>query len=92
MADARVRTATGPVWVFDPQAIANENSTWWRNPLSYVTDEVHAALSAEHFAAGSRDPGARTDADFDPAAKTCSQACCSQRRSTGGGSRPSTPG
>lgn len=62
-----VRTAAGPVWVFDPQAIALEEPTWWWNPLSYVTDEVRAAKLAEHFAAGSRDPGARTDAYFDPA-------------------------
>ncbi len=62
-----VRATSGPVWVFDPQAIALEEPTWWWNPLSYVTDEVKAAKLAEHFAAGSRDPGARTDAYFDPA-------------------------
>lgn len=62
-----VRAAAGPVWVFDPQAIATEEPTWWWNPLSYVTDEVKAARLAEHFAAGSRDPNARTDAYFDPA-------------------------
>ncbi|PFG44954.1 TraM-binding TraD/TraG-like protein [Georgenia soli] len=62
-----VRARTGPVWVFDPQAIALEEPAWWWNPLSYVTDEVKAARLAEHFAAGSRDPGARTDAYFDPA-------------------------
>lgn len=61
------RSKKGPVWVFDPQAIANEEPTWWWNPLSYVTDEVRAAKLAEHFAAGSRDPGAKTDAYFDPA-------------------------
>jgi type IV secretory pathway TraG/TraD family ATPase VirD4 len=61
------RAATGEVWVFDPQGIAGEEPTWWWNPLSYVTDEVRAAKLAEHFAAGSRDPGARTDAYFDPA-------------------------
>lgn len=61
------RAARGPVWVFDPQAIANEDPTWWWNPLSYVTDEVRAAKLAEHFASGSRDPGAKTDAYFDPA-------------------------
>ena len=59
--------ADGPVWVFDPQGIAGEEPTWWWNPLSYVTDEVRAAKLAEHFAAGSRAPGARTDAYFDPA-------------------------
>lgn len=62
-----VRAKSGPVWVFDPQAIALEEPTWWWNPLSYVTDEVRAAKMAEHFAAGSRDPGAKTDAYFDPA-------------------------
>ncbi|MET4224603.1 type IV secretory system conjugative DNA transfer family protein [Oerskovia enterophila] len=62
-----VRAGRGPVWVFDPQGIALEEPTWWWNPLSYVTDEVKAAKLAEHFAAGSRDPGARTDAYFDPA-------------------------
>jgi type IV secretory pathway TraG/TraD family ATPase VirD4 len=62
-----IRATVGPVWVFDPQAIALEEATWWWNPLSYVTDEVRAAKLAEHFAAGSRDPGAKTDAYFDPA-------------------------
>lgn len=62
-----VRAKTGPVWVFDPQSIALEEPNWWWNPLSYVTDEVRAAKLAEHFASGSRDPGAKTDAYFDPA-------------------------
>lgn len=62
-----VRAGGGSVWVFDPQGIALEEPVWWWNPLSYVTDEVKAAKLAEHFAAGSRDPGARTDAYFDPA-------------------------
>lgn len=62
-----VRQAAGPVWVFDPQGIALEEPLWWWDPLSYVTDEVKAAKLAEHFASGSRDPGARTDAYFDPA-------------------------
>lgn len=34
-----------------------------------MTDEVRAAKLAEHFASGSRDPGARTDAFFDPSAQ-----------------------
>lgn len=62
-----VRAEAGPVWVFDPQGIALENPSWWWNPLSYVTDEVRAAKLADHFASGSRDPGAKTDAYFDPA-------------------------
>ena len=66
-ATRNVRAESGPVWVFDPQSIALEEPTWWWNPLSYVTDEVRAQKLAEHFAAGSRDPGAKTDAYFDPA-------------------------
>lgn len=62
-----VRARTAPVWVFDPQNIAAEEPSWWWNPLSYVTDEVKAAKMAGHFASGSREPGARTDAFFDPA-------------------------
>lgn len=61
------RAARGPVWVFDPQGIALEPPSWYWNPLSYVTDEVKAAKLAEHFASGSREPGAKTDAYFDPA-------------------------
>ncbi|VXC20392.1 hypothetical protein ARTHRO9AX_220228 [Arthrobacter sp. 9AX] len=53
--------------VFDPQAIAMEEPSWWWNPLSYVTDEVRAARLADHFASGTRGPGAQTDAYFDPA-------------------------
>ncbi|MCH6472472.1 type IV secretory system conjugative DNA transfer family protein [Sinomonas terrae] len=64
-----VRAARGPVWVFDPQGIAAEDPAWFWDPLSYVTDEVRAAQLAEHFAAGSRDPGAKTDAYFDPAGR-----------------------
>ena len=61
------RATKGPVWVFDPQGISLEQATWWWNPLSYVTDEVRAARLAEHFASGSREPGAKTDSYFDPA-------------------------
>src|SRR5699024_7883415 len=57
----------GPVWVFDPQGLALEEPSWWWNPLSYVTDEVRAAKLAQHFAAGSRQAGAKADAYFDPA-------------------------
>lgn len=67
-ATREVRAEAGPVWVFDPQGIAGEEPTkWWWNPLSFVTDEVRAAKLAEHFAAGSREAGARTDAYFDSA-------------------------
>ncbi|MFF1624813.1 type IV secretory system conjugative DNA transfer family protein [Streptomyces sp. NPDC058251] len=61
------RTARGPVWVFDPQQVAQEAPSWWWNPLSYVTDVAKARKMADHFASGSRDANASTDAFFDPA-------------------------
>lgn len=32
--DSRARL--GQVWVFDPQKVANEPTTWWWNPLTYI--------------------------------------------------------
>ncbi|MGW2489392.1 type IV secretory system conjugative DNA transfer family protein [Streptomyces sp. NPDC001606] len=61
------RAARGPVWVFDPQQVAAEAPSWWWNPLSYVTDVAKARKMADHFASGSRDANASTDAFFDPA-------------------------
>ncbi|MEV5904841.1 TraM recognition domain-containing protein [Streptomyces sp. NPDC052127] len=61
------RTARGPVWVFDPQQVAQEEPSWWWNPLSYVTDVAKARKMADHFVSGSRDANASTDAFFDPA-------------------------
>ncbi|MEJ5913779.1 type IV secretory system conjugative DNA transfer family protein [Pseudokineococcus sp. 1T1Z-3] len=57
------------VWVFDPQGIVEEQPVWWWNPLTYVTDEVKATQLADLFAAASRDPGARSDAFFEPAGR-----------------------
>ncbi|MBT2418032.1 type IV secretory system conjugative DNA transfer family protein [Streptomyces sp. ISL-22] len=62
-----LREAKGNVWVFDPQGRAGEAPSWWWNPLSYVTDVSKARKMAAHFALGSRDHGARTDAFFEPA-------------------------
>ncbi len=76
-----VREGVSPVWVFDPQGIALEKPSWWWNPLSYVTDEVKAAKLADHFASGSRDPGAKTDAYFDPAGKISLRDSCSPQLS-----------
>ncbi|MFP5315667.1 MAG: type IV secretory system conjugative DNA transfer family protein [Actinomycetes bacterium] len=64
-----VRGAAAPVWVFDPQKIAQEEPSWWWNPLSYVTDEEKAARLTQHFAVASRAPGSRPDAYFDPKAE-----------------------
>jgi hypothetical protein len=63
------RAETGPVWVFDPQAVAGEEPSWWWNPLSYVTDEATAQNLAVHFFTGAREPGARPDAYFDSAGR-----------------------
>lgn len=64
-----VREDLGDVWVFDPQQVAQEPPAWWWNPLSYVSDDVKARKLAQHFASGSRDEKAKTDAFFDEAAQ-----------------------
>lgn len=64
-----VREITAPVWVFDPQKIAQEEADWWWNPLSYVTDEEKAYKLTQHFSVGSRVPGSKPDAYFDPKAE-----------------------
>ncbi|NQX29666.1 TraM recognition domain-containing protein [Microbacteriaceae bacterium VKM Ac-2854] len=61
-----VRASSGEVWVFDPQRVALEPASWWWNPLSSVTDDTKAERLAQHFAAGSKTPGAAEDAFFDP--------------------------
>lgn len=65
-----VRALTGRVWVFDPQQIALEPSSWWWDPVSYVVDETRAQRLAEHFAAFAKRPDAKEDAYFTPAART----------------------
>lgn len=65
-----LRAEKGTVWVFDPQGVADEEPSWWWNPLSYVTDAERAAEMAENFALGSRSPNSRGgDAHFDSAGK-----------------------
>ncbi|WP_296388133.1 type IV secretory system conjugative DNA transfer family protein [Williamsia sp.] len=66
--DPRAQLGSKP-WVFDPQDMVGEVPTWWWNPLSYVVDDVSAIKLADLFAAGSSDPGAKTDAFFDPEGK-----------------------
>ena len=61
------RAERGPVWVFDPQGIADTQPTWWWNPLTYVTDETKARQLARLLHSAARDSGAKTDAYFDPA-------------------------
>ncbi|KAB1660385.1 TraM recognition domain-containing protein [Pseudoclavibacter chungangensis] len=68
-ATRHLRLARGRVWVFNPQRVSTDTATWWWNPLSSVVDDVSAAELAAHFANGSRQPGAQTDAFFDPAGR-----------------------
>ena len=65
-----LRSAIGTVWVFDPQSVANEQPTWWWNPLSYVTNEVKSIQLAKLFSDASRPSGSRRDAFFDGSAET----------------------
>ncbi len=60
------RADSGPVWVFDPQAVATEPPSWWWNPLSYVTTLDKAARLAAVLAHAARPVAARQDAFFDP--------------------------
>ncbi|BCW73469.1 type IV secretory system conjugative DNA transfer family protein [Arthrobacter sp. NicSoilB8] len=69
-----VRAEAGAVWVFDPQAVAEEDPAWWWNPLSYVKNEATAGNLAQHFANGSREPGTKPDAYFDPAGQNLLKA------------------
>ncbi|MBT1003966.1 TraM recognition domain-containing protein [Paenarthrobacter sp. DKR-5] len=69
-----LRSEAGRVWVFDPQAVAEEPPSWWWNPLSYVTNEATAGTMAQHFATGSREPGTKPDAYFDPAGQNLLKA------------------
>lgn len=69
-----IRSESGDVWVFDPQAVAEEDPNWWWNPLSYVKNEATAGNLAQHFAAGSREPGTKPDAYFDPAGQNLLKA------------------
>lgn len=69
-----IRSEAGDVWVFDPQAVAEEEPTWWWNPLSFVKNEAMAGNMAQHFANGSREPGSKPDAYFDPAGQNLLKA------------------
>lgn len=75
-----LRSEKGTVWVFDPQQIAQEECTWWWNPLNMIVPprdapnyaeavasaDIRAAKLAGHFATGARTDGDRGDAYFEP--------------------------
>lgn len=63
-----LRMARGRVWVFDPQNITGSTaaSAWWVNLLASVYSPATAERLAGHLADGNTDPGASTDAYFEP--------------------------
>ncbi|WP_039798970.1 type IV secretory system conjugative DNA transfer family protein [Nocardia araoensis] len=70
-----VREAKGsPTFVFDPQGVAGEETTWFWDPLSWVDAkregcEMRAARLAGHFADGDDGSDSNNDAFFDPEAE-----------------------
>lgn len=64
------RSELGRVWIFDPQQIVGEPpTTWWWNPLTYVTSIARAEELAGHFAMDSRGENSTSDAHFEPAGR-----------------------
>lgn len=63
------RSQQGQIWILDPQRVAQEEPTWFWDPLSYVTDETKAEKLAAQFATSARAPGAKTDSYFDSEAE-----------------------
>ena len=57
----------GPIWLFDPQALAGGQPTWWWDPLSYVTNVRTARQLATIWATSGRDADTRPDPYFDRA-------------------------
>lgn len=65
---AGMRARTGTVWVFDPQGVASDGRpTFVYNPLTRVTNAVEAQRLAALFVADTKEPGARTDPQWDTA-------------------------
>ncbi|WP_298991896.1 type IV secretory system conjugative DNA transfer family protein [uncultured Pseudokineococcus sp.] len=65
---AGLRSQTGRVWVFDPQGIASDGTpTFVYDPLSRVRTAVQAQRLAALFVADTKEPGARTDPQWDTA-------------------------
>jgi type IV secretory pathway TraG/TraD family ATPase VirD4 len=70
-----VRESKGsPTFVFDPQGVAGEETTWFWDPLSWVDAkregcEMRAARLAGHFADGDDGSDSNHDAFFDPEAE-----------------------
>lgn len=59
------RAREGTVWVHDVQRIIGEPSSWWWNPLSFVTDMETAERLTDVFITSATDAGAKQDAYFE---------------------------
>lgn len=67
---AAIRARQGRIWLFDPQALASDGKpTFTFNPLDQVRDVSEAQKLAAIFEASTREPGARTDAQWDTAGR-----------------------
>ena len=65
-----VRAGRGKAWLFDPQGLASDGvPTFTYNPLGVVADAAAAQRLAAIFEASTREPGARTDAQWDTAGR-----------------------
>jgi Type IV secretory system Conjugative DNA transfer len=64
------RARRGTTWLFDPQGLASDGMpAFTYNPLGSVTDAAAAQRLAAIFEASTREPGARTDAQWDTAGR-----------------------
>ena len=67
---SKIRARRGRIWLFDPQAIASDGTpTFVFNPLDQVVNVSEAQKLAAIFEASTREPGARTDAQWDTAGR-----------------------
>jgi type IV secretory pathway TraG/TraD family ATPase VirD4 len=65
-----IRGRHGRTWLFDPQGLASSGEPEFiYNPLGQVADVCAAQRLAAIFEASTRDPGARTDAQWDTAGR-----------------------
>jgi len=67
---AALRARRGRTWLFDPQGLASDGRpAFTYNPLGVVADPPSAQRLAAIFEASTREPGARTDAQWDTAGR-----------------------
>ncbi|WTW94919.1 TraM recognition domain-containing protein [Streptomycetaceae bacterium NBC_01309] len=65
-----IRETKGKVWVFDPQGQANEDPSWYWDPMTYIGESIVRAMKITgRFSSVNRPAHARSDAYFEPAAE-----------------------